>query len=1709
VPDGLRDFREQYPQYADLDDETLAARLYTRYYSDLEPLEYRKRMGLTVPEPARAPTIGERIDAGLRAPERRVRGGSELLNDVDTLAYPAQGKVDVDALQSFLDQRGATKPQRGGSLPEQLFAGFDEYRANRQTASALDTIQTSQNVERIRRGEGLARRFDILRGQIRLERELGNVDEAARIEARLADEEAKLSDPDRQSRFAAAQAGLRKTLQTAIDRRKELSDRAASVPLSSSTQEMVEAEGFKEAFGEFTDDPIRIIAELGVRSAPNLIEIVPAMFGGSLVAGPAGAIAGAGAGSAMVEYRASFVQSLEEAGVDLNSAESLLEAAANSELMEQAHKKALVRAGIIGATDAATFGVAGRALTPFKRPLAREASNLVAQMGVQAAGGAAGEAGAQLATEGEVHAGDVLAEAVGEVVTAPGEVATAAASGLRRPQVAQETTTGQASSGPADETIDASDETTEAADETRADLEETAPAPELGDAAAFETAVAETPPAAVAVLRADDLPVAGKALGVEGAAAIERAVSRAVAASGLQAYRVDEGEYRVVGRTSEELDVAVEAVREHLARQVVEVEEGTLNGVQVSAGVGPSVAEAEAARPAARAEPGDRLVLNSSRPLDMEAGSNYVPLISQHGDLPLNANREYVLGDGRTVRIPKEPVRRRHVIKLLERHLGTHIYQGRVKGKKTRLGFYRPGLGEVRIRNRNDLEVTAHEVAHFVDDRNVWVAKLYEQHADELKQVSYDVKKVEEGFAEFARLWLTQDNMAMKAAPAFYDAWMAELDKHPQLAGALREAQELMHAWHQQGARARLASKIGRDKISLRQRFSEVFDRVMDKFLQRSFDGLRAFKVIERAIRGELADATQSGYLALRLARGANGVVEGIFHRGTVNWDERGDLQFTGKGLKDVFAPVEDRMADMQLYMVARRAQELTEQGRENLFRPDEIAAGLAIADAQQGGDPVFAQVFEEWQGFNQRMLEFAESSGLLSAESRAAIVEANKQYVPFSRVVDAFNGARTRRGGLFMRLKGGTSNIEDVWDSIVANTTFLVHAAMQNVGKRNFYRLIDGQAGPLGSGADKSEMAALYAAPISPESAPVAVDKDQVIKAVVESMGLTMRWYRMAKTGVVTSPQELETLQTIDRIANGMGDMLTFFKPKDPNGNVDFYLEGGKKRFFEIADALLWEAIKELGPRPHNLALAIAGGFSHALRRGVTLAPPFALANFVRDSFHAFTLTKGQMFPIAPALKAMFDRFTNDPDYWLYVINGGGFARRFEAEGQLVNPPGIRSLDPRKVVSGAKGAFAAYDATLSAAEYANRIAAFRVARKKGESLRQAAYLGREVSTDFSMRGSSDFLRLFTVTVPFLNARLQGLYRLARAAGEMRGSRPRVKWQEALSFAGKALMVVTVPSVALYLMNRDDERYKELPDWVRDLHWFVPTGAGEDDYLLIPKPYEVGMIFGSMVERAMEYLYENDSEELANAIGWIFMEAFSFNPMPQAYAPIDELGTNKDFTGAPIIPEYLQDLEPARQYHQYTSDAMVALGRATGYSPIKAQHLVEGYLGTLGAWALAAADMMLSDLSGGGERPEQRWQDFPLIARFVDGGPLKRTHSESHFWDLREQTRIAHATLADVERRSPEMLQQYVSDAERVVYDALNREMEQKAAHVRQLDDAMSETRSHPEMSGEEKRVRIEALQRRKNEAMRAVMVKLDRDAVRAMIADAERMRPP
>ena len=66
------------------------------------------------------------------------------------------------------------------------------------------------------------------------------------------------------------------------------------------------------------------------------------------------------------------------------------------------------------------------------------------------------------------------------------------------------------------------------------------------------------------------------------------------------------------------------------------------------------------------------------------------------------------------------------------------------------------------------------------------------------------------------------------------------------------------------------------------------------------------------------------------------------------------------------------------------------------------------------------------------------------------------------------------------------------------------------------------------------------------------------------------------------------------------------------------------------------------------------------------------------------------------------------------------------------------------------------------AVENANREAVAKATLRETGSMKAAMFAAKD-AMDFSMRGDSLALRLLTDTVPFLNARIQGLDRLARA----------------------------------------------------------------------------------------------------------------------------------------------------------------------------------------------------------------------------------------------------------------------------------------------------------------------------------------------------------
>lgn len=155
-----------------------------------------------------------------------------------------------------------------------------------------------------------------------------------------------------------------------------------------------------------------------------------------------GTMAGIGMGSYATEYGNTLADTLQNANVDLTDPDAILKAFQNKPLMQEAKKRAHARGIPVAVFDALSMGVAGRLMKPVgaitKRAgkVVEKTAGATAELAGQASFGAAGEASAQLADQGEIT--DRLAitqEALGEL--GPGAVEAGGGSALeaRRQQL--------------------------------------------------------------------------------------------------------------------------------------------------------------------------------------------------------------------------------------------------------------------------------------------------------------------------------------------------------------------------------------------------------------------------------------------------------------------------------------------------------------------------------------------------------------------------------------------------------------------------------------------------------------------------------------------------------------------------------------------------------------------------------------------------------------------------------------------------------------------------------------------------------------------------------------------------------------------------------------------------------------------------------------------------------------------------------------------------------------------------------------------------------------------------------------------------------------------------------------------------------------------------------------------------------------------------
>jgi|GEM_PF-2206229 len=1011
-----------------------------------------------------------------------------------------------------------------------------------------------------------------------------------------------------------------------------------------------------------------------------------------------------------------------------------------------------------------------------------------------------------------------------------------------------------------------------------------------------------------------------------------------------------------------------------------------------------------------------------------------------------------------TMQAPKsgarpEPLRREDILIDFAKALNTGIYEGRIS-KKGVMGFFRPAREEVRIKRHADLETAAHEMAHLMDARipeirHSWQGKEggdFKVRREELKGLSYDHKKVYEGFAEFVRHYMTQPDVAKAKAPHFYQWFEDFFAKHP-YGPAIKNARKGMLDWFGQDALDRARSKIGKHRP-----MNEALDSRWDSFRQATVDDLHGIYRMEQDLSGTIKP--NGPYESARLSRASTSIADGALRFGAPVKHADGSFGWKGKGLEEILKPVAENLDDALLYFVGRSSRELLAQNREHLFTSGEIKA---MVDLRR---PEFDKAFKEYQAWNEAVLDFAEAQGVINPEARR--MWQRLEYMPFHRIGQpgGFKGKPGDWTGV-KALTGGTENLRDILGNMTSNAAMLIDKAVKNEARLKIADLSEQQKGGK------------FMVKIPAESRPVKIGKEAVIDAILKSMGID-RATNMA-------PEVVKIEKRLRKLFAESPDMIDMLQTNMPpaGGNVVAVLKGGKPTWYEVNDPVLLRALEAIDRQPPPWIVKWLGLPKRMGQATITLTPDFMLANIARDTIAGSVMSHHGFVPIMDSLRGMSMRLRQDPLYKDFIANGGGMSSIYLDEtkfrAKLEKFYSSQGINLRTVLDTPEKLLGFVETVADAFEMSTRLGEYRRGIDAGEHPRHAAYTAREVSTDFAMRGDSKALGFMYDTVMFLKPALLSWDRLYRglAHDQNRGA-----------IATKAGLIA-LSSAMLYLLNRGNPLYEQLPDWDKDANWHFFVG---DQHFRYPKIWEIGAM-ASMAERGTSAIIDRDPKGMGKDFARILANTYSVNLTPQIIAPMAEQLANKHFfSDTPIETESMQNLQPFMRAKENTSETLKRLGMATRdlpeslqVNPVRAEALLRGYFNTWATYGLMLTDAALSEKTA----PTKRTDQLPVIRRFYQQEPAQHTKYETMFYDLLGEARRVHGTIRELDKtgRSP-----IADEIERNPLARESHPLEAANKHLQVIQADMRNVRRDDALSPDEKRTRIDSLIAERNAYLKKVV---------------------
>ena len=789
----------------------------------------------------------------------------------------------------------------------------------------------------------------------------------------------------------------------------------------------------------------------------------------------------------------------------------------------------------------------------------------------------------------------------------------------------------------------------------------------------------------------------------------------------------------------------------------------------------------------------------------------------------------------------------------------------------------------------------------------------------------------------------------------------------------------------------------------------------------------------EDMLEGSIAS---SSWVLARMSESAGGALASMIKTGRIYLDTEQKVMDVREGtsglgdtLRKLGSPAEiDRF---MAWIASNRAKGLMDEGRENLFTKQEIKAGIRLSQGRTKDDinraALYSEVWKEFKTYRDDVLGIAQDAGIITPEQRETWAE--EFYVPFYRVLDEDSmSGPVRSGGdglsrqqAYKRLKGGKQNLNDLLENTLLNYHHLLQASLKN---------------------------------------------QAAIQAVDNAIEL-----EIAKQVPVS---------------------------RRDKKNSTYIMRNGIKEWYDVSDPLTFKAISSIPDVGlNNAPMRVMRGFKRFFTNMVTLTVQFLAANTFRDTLSAIGTSPVSFNPVKNLVHGAAT-FGNDYHRARMLSSGGAFSF-----GHIygTTPDDIKSsmrgslkregLTDTTSLSNPFGyAWRKWNDAANFAENINRGAIWKQNLDKGKL--KAAFESRDLM-DFSARGDALTVRFLTDVVAFLNARIQGGDKLYRS-----GFKPGAKVltgrgdkRDKKSFARFMTVVGAVSIYSAYnlLRNWDDEEYRKLEDWQKDTYWVERIG---DQMYFFPKPFEIGAI-GTMVERALEQYVDPSvgGAKFAERFGRMLMDTFALDPTPQAFKPLLELANDKDsFTGRPIEGYWNQRLSPhlrsrpeTTRFAEYGSLGMESsLGLVSdtagdvALSPLQIDHLISGYTGQVGTYAVGLADTFWRRAMGE-ENPARRWYEYQPIRRFykdLDDVDQYNRYG-TLFYDTLNTADKAYANL-----RRYEELEQF-DKAEKEARDnetvlGIRPSMTRVRNQIGQINREIRRIKRNKDMSGEAKRMELDRL---------------------------------